>query len=135
MLIDNFWLGIMIAAVLSGAILVLTLKLQQTRRQQNLLEGEKQLLEARLKSLESKIELLTTGSKGIGQRLMLAEKKLHQTIERQEEIVGNNPEQLFRRQADRVLKGRPLEEEDEDSPSRSEAKLMALVGRKPQEKG
>ncbi len=133
MVLDQFWIGVAIAGVLCGALLVLIMLLQQTRRAQQSQQQEKKLLEARIASLEAKIEVLQTGAKGMGQRLMLAEKKLHQTQERQDDIASNNSEQLFRRQADRLLKGRSLPEEDE-AVSRSEAKLMALVGGKPQEK-
>lgn len=133
MVLEQFWIGAAIAGVLCGAMLFLIASLQKTRRALQLQQEEKKLLEARIANLEAKTELLQTGAKGMGQRLMLAEKKLHQTQERQEDIASNNSEQLFRRQADRLLKGR-TPPEDEESPSRSEAKLMALVGGKPQEK-
>lgn len=133
MLMDQFWMGVAIAGVLSAALLLLIVLLQKTRHAQAALQEEKQRLEARVKNLETRIELLDTGTKGMGHRLMQTEKKLHQAMERQDDMASQNPEQLFRRQADRLLKGR-LPAEEEESPSRSEAKLMALVGGKPQEK-
>jgi hypothetical protein len=133
MMLDQFWMGVVIAGVLCGALLSLLVLLQRTRQSQQALLEEKKLLEARIKNLESRIELLDTGAKGMGHRLMLAEKKLNLTIERQDDLSSTNNDQLLRRQADRLLKGRNLPEEA-DAVSRSEAKLMALVGGKPQEK-
>lgn len=133
MMLDQFWMGVLIAGVLCGTLLFLLVLLQRTRQSQQALLEEKKLLEARIKNLESRIELLDTGAKGMGHRLMLAEKKLNLTIERQDDLSSTNNDQLLRRQADRLLKGRNLPEEA-DAVSRSEAKLMALVGGKPQEK-
>lgn len=133
MVIDQFWLGMVIAVILSGALLFLIVMLQSTRHQQDLLREEKKVLEARIRNLESKIEFISSGSMGLGQRLMSAEKKLNQALEKQDELISNNSDQLFRRQADRILKDH-LPEDDESSPSRSEAKLMALVGGKPKDK-
>jgi hypothetical protein len=133
MMLDQVWMGVVIAGVLCGALLSLLVLLQRTRQSQQALLEEKKLLEARIKNLESRIELLDTGAKGMGHRLMLAEKKLNLTIERQDDLSSTNNDQLLRRQADRLLKGRNLPEEA-DAVSRSEAKLMALVGGKPQEK-
>lgn len=132
-MIDLFWMGVAIAGVLSVALLILMVQLQQTRRQQAMLQEEKKLLEARIKNLESKIDFISTGSKGLGQRLMTAEKKLSQALVKQDEMLSNNSESLFQRQAERVLK-QPLPVADESAPSRSEAKLMALVGGKPTDK-
>ncbi len=132
-MIDLFWLGVAIAVVLCVTLLAVVLQLQQTRRQQAVLQEEKQQLETRIRNLESKLEFLSTGSKGMGQRLMSAEKKLNQALEKQDELLSNNSDKLFQRQAERVLK-QPVKAEDDGSPSRSEAKLMALVGGKPQDK-
>lgn len=132
-MIDLFWLGVAIAVVLCGTLLAMIIQLQQTRRQQVMLQEEKQLLEARIKNLESKIDFINTGSKGMGQRLMSAEKKLNQALEKQDELLSNNSDQLFQRQAERVLK-QPVVQDDDAAPSRSEAKLMALVGGKPGDK-
>ena len=128
MMLDQFWMGVVIAGVLCGTLLFLLVLLQRTRQSQQVLQEEKKLLEARIKNLESKIDLL-----GMGHRLMLAEKKLNITMERQDDLSSSNNDQLLRRQADRLLKGRNVPEET-DAVSRSEAKLMALVGGKPQEK-
>jgi len=132
-MVDQFWLGVMIAGFLCGTLLFLILLLQKTRHQQEMLQEEKKHLESRIRALENKIELIGSGSMGLGQRLMSAEKKLNQALEKQDEIIGNNSDQLFRRQADRIVKNQQPEDE-EGSPSRSEAKLMALVGGKPKDK-
>ena len=129
MYIDQFWLGVLCAGLLSCGMVFLLLQIQRMKHTQFNLQQEKQALESRLKSLESKIEFLNTGSVGIGQRLMNTEKRLHQALERQEDLAHNSSEQLYRRQADRVLKGRELDVAEEESPSRSEAKLMALVSK------
>jgi len=132
-MIDLFWLGVAIATVLCVTLLYVIVQLQQTRREQMQLQQEKQSLEARIKSLESKIDFINTGSKGMGQRLMSAEKKLHQALEKQDEMLSNNSDQLFQRQAERVLK-QPVPAADDGAPSRSEAKLMALVSGKSSDK-
>lgn len=129
MYIDQFWIGVFIACLLSVGLVVLLLQVQKMKHEQMLLRQEKQILENRLKSLESKIEFLNSGSMGMGQRLMSAEKRLNQALDRQDELAQNNSEQLFRRQADRVLQGHQAEAAEEDGPSRSEARLMALVSK------
>ncbi|RLU00498.1 hypothetical protein [Ketobacter sp.] len=134
MYIDQFWLGVLIAVLLTTGMVFLLLQVQKMKHSQGQLLQEKQALENRLKSLESKIEFLNTGSVGIGQRLMNAEKRLNQALDRQEDITNQSSEHLFRRQADRVLKGRDMEPVEEESPSRSEAKLMALVSKQPAKK-
>lgn len=134
MYIDQFWLGVFIAAFLTAGMVMLLLQVQKMKHGQLLLQEEKRVLESRVKSLESKIEFLNTGSLGIGQRLMTTEKRLNQALERQDELAQTNTEQLFRRQADRVLKGVELEATDDDAPSRTEAKLMALVSKQNQSK-
>jgi len=130
---DLFWLGVAIAAVLCCTLLFLLLQTRQLRQQQTLLEEQKRLLETRIKSLETKLDFVTTGSKGMGQRLMTAEKKLNQALEKQDELLSNNKDALFQRQAERLLK-QPLPADDDAALSRSEAKLMALVGGKPHDK-
>lgn len=130
---DLFWLGVAIAVVLCCTLLFLLLQTRQLRQQQTLLEEQKRVLETRIKSLETKLEFVTTGSKGIGQRLMTAEKKLNQALEKQDELLSNNKDALFQRQAERLLK-QPLPADDDAALSRSEAKLMALVGGKPNDK-
>lgn len=129
MYIDQFWIGVFIACLLSAGLVILLLQVQKMKHQQMLLRQEKQVLERRLKSLESKIEFLNSGSMGMGQRLMSAEKRLNQALDRQDELAQSNSDQLFRRQADRVLQGRQPDTQEEDGPSRSEAKLMALVSK------
>ena len=130
MYVDQFWLGVLIAVFLTAGMVLLLMQVQKMKHNQLMLQGEKKMLEARIKSLESKIEFLNTGSLGIGQRLMNTEKRLNQALERQDDLAQSNSEHLFRRQADRVLKGRELESADEDDgPSRTEAKLMALVNK------
>ena len=127
MFIDQFWIGALIAVVLAGAMLFLLLQVQKMKHNQKQLADEKRALESRIKSLESKIDFLSTGSMGIGQRLMNTEKKLHQAMEKQNEMSQGNIGNLVQRQADRVLKGKKIPDDDVASPSRSEAKLMALV--------
>lgn len=129
MYIDQFWIGVFIACLLSAGLVILLLQVQKMKHQQMLLRQEKQVLERRLKSLESKIEFLNSGSMGMGQRLMSAEKRLNQALDRQDALAQSNSDQLFRRQADRVLQGRQPDTQEEDGPSRSEAKLMALVSK------
>jgi len=85
MYIDQFWMGVFIAGFLTSGLVILLLQVQKMKSRQLMLQEEKQILENRLKSLESKMEFLNTGSLGIGQRLMNAEKRLNQALERQDD--------------------------------------------------
>lgn len=125
-------ISLVLAITTLAVLLGLSSHLRQLRQQLGTLQNERQLLESRIQQLEKKIEFLNTGAKGIGQRLMTAEKKLNQSLEKQDELLANNSGQLFQRQAERVLK-QVAPADDEDSLSRSEAKLMALVGNKPKD--
>lgn len=125
-------ISLVLAITTLAVLLGLSSQLRQLRQQLGTLQNERQLLESRIQQLEKKIEFLNTGAKGIGQRLMTAEKKLNQSLEKQDELLANNSGQLFQRQAERVLK-QVAPADDEDSLSRSEAKLMALVGNKPKD--
>lgn len=132
-MMDLTWLTIAAVAVLAVLLLAVILQLQNVRRQLAQQQKEKQQFESRIKNLESKLEFVSTSTKGMGQRLMTAEKKINLSLEKQDEILSNNSDKLFQRQAERVLKNAPKAEE-ESALSRSEAKLMALVGGKPTDK-
>ncbi len=125
--------GLLLATLLVGFILVLV-QLGKLKREQSDLLQQHQSLEDSFKKLKNKIEFLNAGSLGLGQRLMSTEKRLSQTLEKQDELVHSNTEQLYRRQADRLLKSSALKAQDDGAVTRSEAKLMALVGKKNLEK-
>ncbi len=129
MFMSYFWVGLIIVVTLSSAMLYLLTHLLKLRAQQQQLHSDKKELESRLKSLESKVNFLNTGSLGIGQRLMSAEKRLNQAVEKQNEMFQGDREQLFQKQANRVLKGKQVPDDASTTLSRSEVKLMALVGK------
>ena len=105
---------------------------------EQLLEYEQQqklAMQERLDGLEQKAEFLRNSALGVGDRLIGVEKKIQQEL--QEQVAYNSQlmaqpseEQLYRQQADRLLKGRQLPSTPAGGVSRSEAKLMALVGNK-----
>lgn len=130
-MMDLSWVAIGAVAVLGVLVVAMLLQLQRLRQQQAQQlaqqQEERQRLESRIKHLESKLEFVSTSTKGMGQRLMTAEKKINLSLEKQDELLSNNSEKLLQRQAERLLKKVPKSEE-EPTLSRSEAKLMALVG-------
>ncbi len=125
--------GFLLAILLVGFIVILV-QLAKLKRAQAQLLQQNHSLEDNIKKLKSKIEFLNAGSLGLGQRLMSTEKRLSQSLEKQDELVHSNTEHLYRRQADRLLKSSALKTQDESAVTRSEAKLMALVGKKNSEK-
>lgn len=130
--VDPVWILAVVSVLALTGLVSVAMYCRRLGLHQKSLAEQKQQLEVRIQSLERKIEFLNTGSLGIGQRLMNTEKRLHQALERQEDLSQNQSENLYRRQADRMLKSLQLSDtdEDEDSPSRSEAKLMALVSKR-----
>lgn len=128
----------MLTGIGSGVFVVLTvlvvlLFLQVKRLRQETRDSSAQIdsLQKSYTKLKSQVDFLNAGSMGIGQRLMNTEKRLSQSLEKQDEMVNNNSDELYRRQAERILKNSKLpESESDDAVTRSEARLMALVGQK-----
>ncbi len=108
------------------------------RKLQKLLEHQQRetlAMQERLDGLEQRSEFLRNSALGVGDRLIGVEKKVQHEL--QEQVAHNSQfvaqpseEQLYRQQADRLLKGRQLPSTPAGGVSRSEAKLMALVGNK-----
>ena len=133
-LVLGIGVGGLLLAMLLVALIIVLLQLGKVKRDQAALLQEHRSLEDHFKKLKNKIEFLNAGSLGLGQRLMSTEKRLSQSLEKQDELVHSNTDHLYRRQADRLLKGSALNTQDDSAVTRSEAKLMALVGKKNIEK-
>jgi len=86
----------------------------------------------KVKQLEDQLAMVSKGSQGVGRRLMNAEKKLNQTMERQSEMENNDTEQFSFNQAAKLLeKGIELNDVvGKVGITRSEAKLVDLFHQK-----
>ena len=86
----------------------------------------------KVKQLEDQLAMVSKGSQGVGRRLMNAEKKLNQTMERQSEMENNDTEQFSFNQAAKLLeKGIELNDVvGKVGITRSEAKLVDLFQQK-----
>ncbi len=99
-------------------------------RKQRQLITELKRQQDQITKLTSQLDFVKSGSIGFGQRLMKLEKRINNVVEKQDELGPVAQEALFKRQAERVLKGQIIQEDNEDGPTRSEARLMALVSTK-----
>ena len=99
-------------------------------RKQRQLITELKRQQDQITKLTSQLDFVKSGSIGFGQRLMKLEKRINNVVEKQDELGPVAQEALFKRQAERVLKGQMIQEDNEDGPTRSEARLMALVSTK-----
>ncbi|OUS03220.1 hypothetical protein A9Q81_07465 [Gammaproteobacteria bacterium 42_54_T18] len=86
----------------------------------------------KIKQLEDQLAMVSKGSQGVGRRLMNAEKKLNQTMERQSEMENKDTEQFSFNQAAKLLeKGIELNDVvGKVGITRSEAKLVDLFQQK-----
>lgn len=92
-------------------------------------------LEKQINDLSQQVAVLSKGSMGVGKRLMVTEKRLNQTMERQEEIENKDMEKMSFSQAAKLLeKGVEINDIVERvGISRSEAKLVELFKRREME--
>jgi hypothetical protein len=119
-------LAMLVQAIYIG---VLNKRLQALQR---LVVEQQDEASKKMDALTQQVELLNRGSLGVGKRLMATEKRLNQTMERQEEIESKEWEQASFTQASRLIeKGVAVHEVvDKAGISRSEARLVDLVRRK-----
>ena len=105
------------------------------RYDKNLLALKNQLIESKnedVGKLEEQLAMVSKGSLGVGRRLMNAEKRLNQTMERLHEMENRDTEQLSFNQAARLLeKGIGLNDVvGKVGITRSEAQLVDLFQQK-----
>ena len=110
-------------------------RLSMRRYESKTLERIDQLVKTqavKVKQLEDQLVMVSKGSQGVGRRLMNAEKKLNQTMERQSEMENNDTEQFSFNQAAKLLeKGIELNDVvGKVGITRSEAKLVDLFQQK-----
>ncbi|MCG8312866.1 MAG: DUF2802 domain-containing protein [Pseudomonadales bacterium] len=101
-------------------------KHQQAQKQVN------QKLAQELDSLRVQLEMVNKGTIGMGRRLMTTEKRLNQTMERQDTMESKGSEQLSFKQAARLFE-RGLEMDnviEKVGITRSEAKLLDMFQQK-----
>ena len=129
MMVSQIIIGIAVGTVMVAASLYLTYQVYKILIQQQKLIAEKLKLELKVHELEGKIESLDSNHMEFCQGLVNLEEKLDSSIERQKELSQLDSESLFRAQADKILKGQQISDLTDPAPSRSEVKLMALVGK------
>ena len=93
------------------------------------LEKTHEYLNDKIRKMENQYEFLSKGSIGVGQRLMNTEKRLNQILEKQDDFSAGHASRLLQKQTEKLLKGRVVQETTEGMFTRSEEKLMALVGK------
>lgn len=130
-------LPLMLIAALSVVVigLVVCLMRQKQDAQRALDALEKRLLlqmEEKIEPIEKNLAMVSKGSLGVGRRLMHAEKKLNQTMERQHEMENRDTDQLSFNQAAKLLeKGIEVDEVvGKVGITRSEAELVKLFQKK-----
>lgn len=128
-MIPQFIIGIAVGGLMVAAALYLTYQMYKILIQQQKLVAEKLKLELRVKELEGKVVALDSNYMDFCQGLVNLEEKLDQSIERQKELSQLDSDSLFKAQAEKILGGQQISDLTESAPSRSEAKLMALVGK------
>ena len=107
----------------------------QQRRHRKALESQQhinQQLQQSLDGLAQQFTVLNKGTLGMGRRLMTAEKRLNQTMERQDSLENRESEQLSFKQAARLFE-RGLEMDnviEKVGITRSEAKLVDMFQQK-----
>lgn len=89
-------------------------------------------LQQQLETLSQQLSVMNKGTLGMGRRLMTAEKRLNQTMERQDSLENRESEQVSFRQAARLFE-RGLEMDnviEKVGITRSEAKLVDMFQQK-----
>lgn len=114
--------------------LAISLVINQKKAAQALKEqSEKnQLLESKIDALTQQLTMLNKGTLGMGKRLMNTEKRLNQTMERQDSMENKESDQISFKQAARLFE-RGLEMDnviEQAGITRSEAKLMDMFQQK-----
>ena len=123
------YLSLAVSACLAVAMLV------SRRRQARQLQQQQQAnaqLQQQIETLSQQLAVLNKGTLGMGRRLMTAEKRLNQTMERQDSLENRESEQVSFRQAARLFE-RGLEMDnviEKVGITRSEAKLVDMFQQK-----
>lgn len=118
-------------ALVSTTVLLASVVIYSVRKMAKALQqANQQILQQQnqIDQLQEKIEWISKGALGVGKRLMTAEKRLTQTMERQHEIENKDSEQMTFNQAAKLLeKGVELNDVvGKVGITRSEAKLVEL---------
>ena len=87
-------LGLVVSLVIANKKSARAIKEQLERNQQ---------LESKIDALTQQLTMLNKGTLGMGKRLMNAEKRLNQTMERQDSLENKDSEQISYKQAARLF--------------------------------
>lgn len=123
------YISVAISACLAISLLLLNIK-QKKQYQQQLQKSQQ--LEEQIKALTQQLSMINKGTLGMGKRLMTTEKRLNQTMERQETLENKEVEQLHFKQAAKLFE-RGLEMDnviEKVGITRSEAKLVDMFQQK-----
>lgn len=120
----------LVACLLLAVSLVMIAK--RNKQHNEALREKNRQLEKLLSNLEQQLDLLNKGTIGMGRRLMTTEKRLNQTMERQDSLENKESEQLSFKQAAKLFE-RGLEMDnviEKVGITRSEAKLVDMFQQK-----
>jgi len=127
---------VLASTIVALFVAVIVVYVSSARRcDEKLLTLKNQLIESKnedIRRLEEQLAMVSKGSLGVGRRLMNAEKRLSQTMERQHEMENRDTEQLSFNQAAKLLeKGIELNDVvGKVGITRSEAQLVDLFQQK-----
>lgn len=134
--IPQEWLifgSIIALAMLGVAFVVSLIRVNKKLMERLSLQAKQnQLLESKVDVLTQQLSLLNKGTLGMGKRLMSTEKRLNQTMERQDSMENRSSEQISFKQAAKLFE-RGLEVDnvvEKAGITRSEAKLMDMFQQK-----
>ncbi|MCG8670944.1 MAG: DUF2802 domain-containing protein [Pseudomonadales bacterium] len=126
------WLAYGALAIVFGVMISLLMTQRALRQALSEQEKRNQSLESKIDSLTQQLVMLNKGTLGMGKRLMKTEKRLNQTMERQDSLENKESEQLSFKQAAKLFE-RGLEMDnviEKVGITRSEAKLLDMFQQK-----
>ena len=118
-----------VSACLAIALLVTDRRFRQAQR---VSDERATVLQQRLDALSQQLDMLNKGTLGMGRRLMTAEKRLNQTMERQDNLENRESEQVSFKQAAKLFE-RGVEMDnviEKVGITRTEAKLLDMIQQK-----
>ena len=123
------YLSLAVSACLAVAMLISQRRAAKQLQQQQEANAR---LQQQLETLSQQLSVMNKGTLGMGRRLMTAEKRLNQTMERQDSLENRESEQVSFRQAARLFeRGLKMDNVIEKvGITRSEAKLVDMFQQK-----
>ncbi len=126
------WLAYGSVALTIGVVISLIAVNKRLARELRLQHEQSLRLASEIQALNQQLALINKGTLGMGKRLMTAEKRLNQTMERQDAMENTDSEQISFKQAAKLFE-RGLEMDnviEKVGITRSEAKLLDMFQQK-----